>query len=54
MKYQVLFSLKNNEKIVVRCSCAWRFKGKELVVILEKGKPCLIDILIQYICILLA
>ena len=31
MKHQVLFSLKNNEKIfmnVVCCSCDWRFKGK--------------------------
>ena len=30
MKYQVLFSLKNNEKVfinVVCCSCDWRFKG---------------------------
>ena len=32
MKYQVLFSLKNNEKIfmnVVCCSRDWRFKGLE-------------------------
>ena len=31
MKYQVLFSLKNNEKVfinVVCCSLDWRFKGK--------------------------
>ena len=30
MKYQVLFSLKNNEEIfrnVVCCSCDWRSKG---------------------------
>ena len=30
MKYQVLFSLKNNEKVfmnVVCCSRDWRFKG---------------------------
>ena len=30
MKYQVLFSLKNNEEIfmnVVCCSCDWHFKG---------------------------
>ena len=30
MKYQVLFSLKNNEEIfmkVVCCSCDWPFKG---------------------------
>ena len=29
MKHQVLFSLKNNERIlnVVCCSCDWRFKG---------------------------
>ena len=32
MKYQVLFSLKNNEKIfmnVVCCSRDWGFKGQE-------------------------
>ena len=32
MKYQVLFSLKNNEKVfinVVCCSSDWRFKHKE-------------------------
>ena len=31
MKYQVLFSLNNNEEIfmnVVCCSCEWRFKGQ--------------------------
>ena len=31
MKYQVLFSLTNNEKVfmnVVCCSRDWRFKGK--------------------------
>ena len=31
MKYQVLFSLKNNEEVfinVVCCSRDWRFKGK--------------------------
>ena len=31
MKYQVLFSVKNNEKLftnVVCCSCDWCFKGK--------------------------
>ena len=30
LKYQVLFSLKNNEKVfinVVCCSCDWGFKG---------------------------
>ena len=30
MKYQVLFSLKNNEKVFINgfcCSCDWRFKG---------------------------
>ena len=30
MKYQVLFPLKNNEKVfmnVICCSCDWRFKG---------------------------
>ena len=33
MKYQVLLSLKNNEKVfmnVVCCSRDWRFKGKIL------------------------
>ena len=32
MKYKVLFSLKNNEKVfmnVVCCSRDWHFKGKE-------------------------
>ena len=31
MKYQVLFSLKNNEEMfmsVVCCSCDWRLKGQ--------------------------
>ena len=34
MKYQVLFSLKSNEKVfmnVVCCSCDGRFKGYETV-----------------------
>ena len=34
MKYQVLFSLKNNEKVfinVVCCSRDWRFKGYDAV-----------------------
>ena len=33
MKYQVLFSLKNNEEIfmnVVCCCCGWLFKGRFL------------------------
>ena len=33
MKYQVLFSLKNNEDIfmnVVCCSCDWHFKGQSI------------------------
>ena len=35
MKYQVLFSLKNNEKVfmnVVCCSRDWRFKGKHQII----------------------
>ena len=31
MKYQVLFSLKNNEKVFINVVCSsrdWRFKGK--------------------------
>ena len=35
MKHQVLFSLKNNEKIlmnVVCCSRDWRFKGQNLLI----------------------
>ena len=31
MKYQVLFALKNNEKVfmnVIYCNRDWRFKGK--------------------------
>ena len=38
MKYQVLFSLKNNEKIfihVVCCSGDWHFKGYPILT----GKP---------------
>ena len=34
MKYQVLFSLTNNEKVfinVVCCSRDWRFKGKDKI-----------------------
>ena len=37
MKHQVLFSLKNNEKVlihVVCCSRDWRFKGKKCVNLL--------------------
>ena len=33
MKYQVLFSLKNNKKVfmnVVCCSCDWLFKGYDI------------------------
>ena len=39
MKHQVLFSLKNNEKIfmnVVCCSRDWRFKGKALEMKIDK------------------
>ena len=37
MKYQVLFSLGNNEKVfmnVVCCSCDWHFKGLKIVMAL--------------------
>ena len=36
MKYQVSFSLKNNEKIfmnAVCCSCDWPFKGNSLLLV---------------------
>ena len=35
LKHQVLFSLKNNEKIfmnVVCCSCDWRLKGETDII----------------------
>ena len=35
MKYQVLFSLKNTEKVFMAVVCSshdWRFKGKVIIV----------------------
>ena len=46
MKYQVLFSLKNNEEIfmnVVCCSCDWCFKGKVLPDVVDFPTPPLPD-----------
>ena len=40
MKYQVLFSLKNNEKVfinVVCCSRDWHFKGLTLVININRS-----------------
>ena len=36
MKYQILFSMKNNEKLfmnVVCCSCDWRFEGNNFEIV---------------------
>ena len=43
MKYQVLFSLKDNEKVfinVVCCSRDWRFKGSESLDNTQIKKTC--------------